>query len=338
ARQAEERARQAEERARQAEERARQADALDASLREARDRLAEAERRLRERGASGGEAEPGLAALEERLQAAEARARRAEEMLEELHLALSTASLPPEAGELRERLARAGSTRHRHEAQEPEAAIRGAIAQELRSALARVLGASLTLKAAVGTAEGQEALRHLNAATRRLDRLVADLQDAPRLADGSLPLRRRRTDLEALVHRVVGEAEGLEQRGVELDTRQARATVDAGRVEQILEAILDTVAARGAPGSAIRVVLAPGEGVVTLSVENAGAPPASVPGELALAARLAELHGGRLWVEERPGGGTAFRVSLPEQPPEGDAVAAATPDPARPQTGRGSTA
>jgi hypothetical protein len=32
---------------------------------------------------------------------------------------------------------------------------------------------------------------------------------------------------------------------------------------------------------------------------------------LPLLSRLAELHGGRAWVEERAGGGASFRVSLP---------------------------
>ena len=32
---------------------------------------------------------------------------------------------------------------------------------------------------------------------------------------------------------------------------------------------------------------------------------------LALVARFAELHGGRAWVEERPGGGASFKVFLP---------------------------
>jgi signal transduction histidine kinase len=32
---------------------------------------------------------------------------------------------------------------------------------------------------------------------------------------------------------------------------------------------------------------------------------------LSLVARFAELHGGRAWVEERPGGGASFRVHLP---------------------------
>jgi signal transduction histidine kinase len=32
---------------------------------------------------------------------------------------------------------------------------------------------------------------------------------------------------------------------------------------------------------------------------------------LSLVARFAELHGGRAWVEDRPGGGASFRVLLP---------------------------
>jgi signal transduction histidine kinase len=32
---------------------------------------------------------------------------------------------------------------------------------------------------------------------------------------------------------------------------------------------------------------------------------------LSLVARFAEIHGGRAWVEERPGGGASFRVYLP---------------------------
>jgi signal transduction histidine kinase len=32
---------------------------------------------------------------------------------------------------------------------------------------------------------------------------------------------------------------------------------------------------------------------------------------LSLVARFAECHGGRAWIEDRPGGGAAFRVSIP---------------------------
>ena len=33
---------------------------------------------------------------------------------------------------------------------------------------------------------------------------------------------------------------------------------------------------------------------------------------LAFVRRFAELHGGKAWVEERPGGGASFRVLFPE--------------------------
>src|SRR6266511_5275468 len=44
--------------------------------------------------------------------------------------------------------------------------------------------------------------------------------------------------------------------------------------------------------------------------------PAHSPGMgvgLALVARFAELHGGRAWLEDRPGGGARFKVFLPGQ-------------------------
>jgi signal transduction histidine kinase len=36
---------------------------------------------------------------------------------------------------------------------------------------------------------------------------------------------------------------------------------------------------------------------------------------LSLVARFAELHGGRAWVEDREGGGSSFRVYLPNTAP-----------------------
>jgi len=36
---------------------------------------------------------------------------------------------------------------------------------------------------------------------------------------------------------------------------------------------------------------------------------------LSLVGRFASLHGGRAWVEDRPGGGASFRVWLPDGPP-----------------------
>ena len=48
-------------------------------------------------------------------------------------------------------------------------------------------------------------------------------------------------------------------------------------------------------------------------LQGAGPAPSSGTGiGLALVSGFAGLHGGRAWVEDRPGGGAAFRVLLPE--------------------------
>jgi two-component system sensor histidine kinase KdpD len=47
---------------------------------------------------------------------------------------------------------------------------------------------------------------------------------------------------------------------------------------------------------------------------------------LSLVARFAELHGGRAWVEDRPGGGATFVVFLPATMTSGTGAATSTTD------------
>jgi signal transduction histidine kinase len=111
--------------------------------------------------------------------------------------------------------------------------------------------------------------------------------------------------------------------------------VDAAKVERIVENLLANTA-RHAPAEAavwVSVVPTADPAGVTIEVADEGsgvpeelretifepfrqgpdAPPHS-PGVgvgLTLVRRFAELHGGRAWVQERPGGGASFRVWLP---------------------------
>ena len=111
--------------------------------------------------------------------------------------------------------------------------------------------------------------------------------------------------------------------------------VDAAKVERIVENLLAN-AARHTPrerslgrawspmgGGALIVVEDDGPGRARGRARTVfepflqGPAPAHSPGVgigLALVARFAELHGGRAWVEERPGGGASFRVYLSGTP------------------------
>ncbi|HET6751501.1 MAG TPA: ATP-binding protein [Actinomycetes bacterium] len=105
-------------------------------------------------------------------------------------------------------------------------------------------------------------------------------------------------------------------------------------VERMVENLLANAGRHTTPDTPVWVRVAHrGQGVL-LAVEDAGA---GVPRELqatlfepfrqgpgmsahapgvgiglSLVARFAELHGGRAWVQDRPGGGASFRVLLPD--------------------------
>jgi len=140
---------------------------------------------------------------------------------------------------------------------------------------------------------------------------VADLADADRLASGSVPLNVRRTDLESLVNRVVDEttADG------DHDFRVVRSwstlsLVDQLRTEQILVGLLRTSADRTQSGKTIVVRLQHVAGGAMLSVEDTE--PSSDASISPLVRKLVEIQGGTVKAESRDGGGSAFRVFLPD--------------------------
>ena len=140
------------------------------------------------------------------------------------------------------------------EESEQEMDLRAAVARSLRSPL-RASGLTLSLQATTQSSEGKAVLRRLSSSLRRLDQLAADLHDAHRIVNGSLRLKPRRTDMEALITTTLEDATHLEDRLVRLDAKPVSAFVDPVRARQIVEAMLDAARDRTRAGAMIVVRL-----------------------------------------------------------------------------------
>ena len=134
-----------------------------------------------------------------------------------------------------------------------------------------------------------------------------------------------------------------------MDIASVVLSVDAAKVERIVDNLLANTARHTSEDAGVRVWVAPEGGGVMIAVEDEGP---GVPDDLkeaifepfrqgpqrsqhspgvgiglSLVARFAELHGGRAWVEDRPSGGASFRVFLPGGEAEPDPEAGESVDP-----------
>lgn len=215
-------------------------------------------------------------------------------------------------------------------------ALQEAIAAEVRRPLTSILGITLALKHTDSRSpDGREMVRQLSTHARKLDRLVGEMLDIDRIAAGTFSPNLRRTDLEALVRRVVEEAPDLANRDVKVETDHVAIQVDPALTEQMVETLLANAGRRTVPGNTVWVKVSSDPNGAVIAVDDIGTEvPAGLrpvklaaaqengPGAsqkrargatgLSLLSRLAEIHGGRCWVEERPGGGASFRVFLPD--------------------------
>jgi two-component system sensor histidine kinase KdpD len=176
-----------------------------------------------------------------------------------------------------------------------------------------------------------ELIAKVGLSVQRMDRLLTDLLDSD-------PMRRPaerlfRCDVGELVRRVLATVDVARDHPVEADIPSVQALVDPVHVERIVENLLTNAQRHLAPGVPIWVKTAGLTDGVLITVEDAGpgispdmvdslfqpfrrGADAGARGTglgLWLVSRFAQLHGGRAWVEDRPGGGASFRVFLPSR-------------------------
>jgi signal transduction histidine kinase len=217
---------------------------------------------------------------------------------------------------------------------EREARFASDVSHELRSPIT-------ALTAAVEVLDGRrtelpdrsrQALDVVVTQVRRFDQMVLDLLEISRLDAGALEVHTEDVLLGSLLHRIAartGHADVPVE--VEPSLRDEPVPVDKRRLERIVTNLLGNAEVHG--GGPIRVAVQPGPArTYRIAVEDAGPGVPTAEREriferfargasalhrsgtglgLALVAEHAALQGGRVWVEDRPGGGARFVVELP---------------------------
>lgn len=216
-----------------------------------------------------------------------------------------------------------------------------AVSHDLRTPLAAILGLAITLERGdVGLDQGEtrQLAGRIEHNARRLERLVTNLLDLDRLARGVVTPSFEPTDVGELVRRIAQESDPTLRERMDVSIESIVVPADPPKVERIVENLLVNADKHTPRGTTVHVrVTASSEGAL-IAVEDEGAgvrdelretifeeftqggdTVQASPGlgvGLSLVRRFAEMHHGRAWVAERPGGGASFRVFLPKEHPE----------------------
>src|SRR5439155_21399695 len=103
------------------------------------------------------------------------------------------------------------------------------LSRDARKSLSQILGLAQILKHQKDAKEQAQLIKQLTSYARRLDHTVSDLVDADRLARGTVELTVKRTDLQALVERVVEESGIRTDHEVRVDAEALIVGIDQRR-------------------------------------------------------------------------------------------------------------
>ncbi|MGH2491908.1 MAG: ATP-binding response regulator [Candidatus Limnocylindria bacterium] len=181
---------------------------------------------------------------------------------------------------------------------------------------------------------GRAAMELAQQQIERMNRLIAGLQDYLRLKSGALSLEVVAFDLRDAVTAAIVRHEHDETMRFRFNRPDIAVSVrgDAGRIAQILDNLLQNALKYSPPGRPIHITLTTTGGGALIRVEDRGVGvPADerdrlftpyfrtsrtrdIPGSglgLHISRRLAQQHGGRLWLDSSGDTGSTFALALP---------------------------
>jgi len=211
------------------------------------------------------------------------------------------------------------------------------VSHDLRTPLTVIAGAASSLLEEEGRLDGatrHEFVQTIYEEAKRLDRVVHNLLEMSRLQSGELKLNTEWHVLEEVIGCALAQLEGqLHDRpvSISLPADLPLVKLDVLLMERVFVNLLENAAKHTPAGAPIDIVCRV-EGK-TLQVEVADRGPGLLPGQeekifekfyqawpgrtrgaglgLTICRSVIEAHGGRIWAENRPGGGAVFRFNLP---------------------------
>jgi two-component system, OmpR family, sensor histidine kinase KdpD len=218
------------------------------------------------------------------------------------------------------------------------AALFSSVTHDLRTPLASIKASvtSLLSETAVhDAAQERELLTTVLEETDRLNRVVGNLMDLAKIRAGALEPTREVAAVDELLQAVVARLRPrLASLEVRLNLRPdlPEVFVDPVQLDQVFTNLLENAITHSPAGGEVSITAAPFRDVVQVRVADRGpgipladrdrvfeafyrgneAPERSGSGlGLAIARAIVVGHGGRIWIEGAPGGGTVVVVELP---------------------------
>jgi two-component system, OmpR family, sensor histidine kinase KdpD len=246
-------------------------------------------------------------------------------------LALARAMFAEQA---READLRARSEELRARTEELRSSLLSAVSHDLRTPLAVITGAATTLRDDLGTLSAdarRDLLSSIVDDARRLERVLTNLLQLTRVETGLVPAREW-VPAEELVGAALTRLENaLGNCAVEIEVeRDLILSIDPVLFEQVLINLLENALRHGKPPFAIAARRRADRIEIDVADRGPGLPPdasrlfekfvraSAAPGVglgLAVVRAIVEAHGGAVVAENRPGGGSVFRISLPAVTP-----------------------
>jgi two-component system sensor histidine kinase KdpD len=216
------------------------------------------------------------------------------------------------------------------------------VSHDLRTPLATISGAADTLlRKGEHLAEGkrEELARTIHGEAERLNHIVRNVLNMTRLESGAIRVNKDWQSLEEITGVVIERlSERLKDHPLSLMIPDNLPLIpfDPLLVEQVLTNLLENALQHTPPGTPVEFVARMQKAGVLIEIADRGpgipagleerifekftrgkSPGGGVGLGLSICRVIVEAHGGRIWAENRPGGGAVFRFTLPL---EGEAV------------------